>query len=80
MLDDEYWDLALVSGAFPISHQGCAYRNLLVVTGPERGRVWLDGRAGDQGIGPEQDPEGNGLTFEAWYLRWLDEALASVGA
>jgi len=79
-LDDEYWDMALVRGAFPICHQGCANRNLLVVSGPERGQVWLDGRASDEGIGPEHGPDGQRLTFEAWYSQWLEDALKEASA
>jgi len=79
-LDDEYWNPALTAGSFPIAHQGCAYRNVLVVTGPARGLVWLDGRASDQGIGPEERPEQLGPTFEDWYLGWLENSLCARGA
>lgn len=74
-LDKEYWAPDLANGAFPISHQGCAYRKLLVVTGPERGHIWLDGRAGDEGISPVRDHDGNRVSFSRWYTSWLDAAL-----
>ena len=73
--DREYWAPALVDGAFPICHQGCAYRNLLVVSGPERGHIWVDARAGDAGIAPEPDGNGKRRSFSSWYTSWLDAAL-----
>jgi hypothetical protein len=74
-LDELYWAPHLTSGAFPICHQGCAYRNLLVVSGPERGHIWLDGRASGEGIAPVEDHGGERVTFSAWYGAWLDAAL-----
>jgi hypothetical protein len=74
-LDNEYWAPELTHGAFPICHQGCAYRNLLVVSGPERGHIWLDGRASDQGIVPVSDRGGSRVSFSTWYTGWLDAAL-----
>jgi SMI1/KNR4 family protein SUKH-1 len=75
-LDKECWRPELVDGAFPICHQGCAYRNLLVVSGPERGHIWLDGRASDGGIVPVADGGGSRVSFAVWYTSWLDAALA----
>jgi len=77
-LDAEYFDRSLVAGAFPIAHHGCAHRNLLVVTGPHRGEVWLDARASHEGIAPEVDAQGRRRTFETWYLDWLRASLATV--
>jgi hypothetical protein len=75
ILDAEYWAPNLTNGAFPICHQGCAYRNLLVVSGPERGHIWLDGRASDEGITPATSPSGGRVSFATWYAAWLDAAL-----
>jgi hypothetical protein len=74
-LDREYWAPELTNGAFPICHQGCALRNLLVVSGPERGHIWLDSRADYRGIVPVTDRDGGRLSFDAWYSGWLDAAL-----
>ena len=74
--DEKAWAPELVNGAFPICHQGCAYRNYLVVSGPERGHVWLDARAGDGGIGPESK-NGERMSFADWYLDWLSKPLMS---
>lgn len=45
--------------------EGCAEDWILVVTGPERGRVW---NRADIGATPCDPP----LDFLAWYDRWLD--------
>ena len=79
-LERDYWDVALIGGAFPIAHQGCAVRDLLVVTGPRRGHIWVDERASYEGIRPEFTGDGGPLAFEGWYLRWLDEAAQAVGS
>jgi hypothetical protein len=73
--DKKYWDEALVAGAFPICHQGCALREWLVVSGPEAGQVWYDGRVHNEGLRPYERADGRRLTFLDWYLDWLDDAL-----
>ena len=77
--DARYWDRALVDGAMPICHEGCAHRVLLIVTGREAGNLWYDSRASDGGLGPWLGPEGTRQTFTTWYEHWLQEALASAG-
>jgi hypothetical protein len=77
-LDDEYWAPSLTDGAFWVCHHGCALRTLLVVTGPERGNVWYDGRADTSGIAPHVDQDGRHLSFGDWYSVWLDRCLREV--
>jgi hypothetical protein len=50
----------------------------LVIAGPERGRVWYDGRADGDGIWPQTDARGKHLGFADWYETWLDESLAEL--
>lgn len=38
-LEAHYWNPAVMDGAIPICHRGCALRQWLVVTGPQRLRV-----------------------------------------
>ncbi|MEO3936760.1 SMI1/KNR4 family protein [Dermatophilaceae bacterium Soc4.6] len=71
--DTVYFDLALINGTIPIAHQGCAYWDRLVVSGPLAGQVWTDGRAGDEGIRPASP-----VRFTEWYLHWLDACEASL--
>ena len=78
-LDDEYFAAALLDGAFWICHHGCALRTVLVVTGPERGNVWLDGRSDYGGLAPHLDGVGRHLGFSDWYLGWLERSLREAG-
>ena len=77
-VDGEVWRPDLVNGAFPICHQGCAIRNLLIVNGPERGNVWVDDRPNDGGIYPDGDDPHTGTPFFDWYSNWLDASIAAL--
>jgi hypothetical protein len=74
-----YWNSSIVNGAIPICHVGCAIRIWIVVTGNQRGSLWLDGRAELTGISPLRDRSGAPATFESWYEEWLDNALREAG-
>jgi hypothetical protein len=62
----------LVDGAVPLADEGCAHYALLVVTGPQRGNVWMDSRGSEEGIYPVTDAQGGHVTFAEWYMTWLD--------
>jgi len=79
-LDAEYYSRSLLDGAFWICHHGCALRTALVVTGPERGNVWFDGRPDNSGIVPHTDAGGKHLSFGDWYLDWLERSLREVSS
>jgi hypothetical protein len=68
------YDPAHTVGAIYLCHRGCAYRHLLVVSGPERGAMWADDTADDGGLKPLTDPRGDRVGFARWYLDWLDKA------
>jgi hypothetical protein len=67
------WSPALVSGAIPICHRGCALRDWLVVSGPLAGEVWHDARVDWGGLRPVT-VDGRRDSFLSWYRRWLEEA------
>jgi len=80
----EYWKqmeafestyLSAVNGAFPICHQGCALRVLLVVTGSQAGYLWDDRRSECGGIKPIRLADGSQATFSSWYGEWLKGCL-----
>ncbi|GAA3761697.1 hypothetical protein GCM10022205_56850 [Spinactinospora alkalitolerans] len=71
--DDELFD-ALDEGSLRVSEHGCGYFTLLAVTGPERGTMWADVRATDEGAVPFRRPGKERMTFAEWYLRWLARA------
>lgn len=75
---DFYWSGQHVIGAIPICDHGCNLRDCLIVTGPERGNMWLDDRADWQGLYPTTMPNRNRITFFEWYRSWLDSRLANV--
>jgi hypothetical protein len=58
-----------VPGALDLCDYGCGIRQMLVLNGPRQGEVWTNDLANDAGFSLEAE------NFEAWYDRWLDEAL-----
>lgn len=56
-------------GWIMLSHHCCAYWSFLVVTGPQRCKVWDDFTTADGGLHP------TGNDFLAWYEQWLDTGL-----
>lgn len=70
-----YWGPAIMQGAIPVCHEGCALRDWLVVTGPQAGTMWRDLRADNEGIAPLKNKDGTSMTFSDWYLDWLDSNL-----
>ncbi|RKR86014.1 hypothetical protein BDK92_0233 [Micromonospora pisi] len=65
-------------GLLYLSHQGCALRDALVVSGPARGQVWADDTAEEGGFRPLLDDDGSRVGFARWYRRWLDVAEAQA--
>lgn len=78
-LEAHYWNPAIMGGAIPICHEGCALRQWLVIHGERRGFVWDDLRADNAGIAPVLDESGEPVTFADWYLGWLDSSLRKAG-
>lgn len=76
---EEYTTNDQIAGSLPVCHEGCGFFFLLVVTGTDRGKMWLDGRASDEGIMPVTDEGRRRLTFGKWYENWLDECLRGRG-
>lgn len=81
-------------GAIKVAHYGCGITALLVVTGLERGTIWVDdpnssftcdlypiGRGGWIGQGGWERMAAHPekrLDFLAWYDDWLDDALVTL--
>jgi SMI1 / KNR4 family (SUKH-1) len=78
VFEKTYWSSELVNGALPICHQGCALRILLVVTGPESGKLWDDRRSEFEGIRPLKLADGSQATFGGWYSEWLEQCIAAA--
>lgn len=73
--EERYWNPVNVNGAVPICHLGCALRLWLIITGPEAGNVWYDGRVDREGLRPLVDARSNRVSFYRWYRNWLDNLL-----
>ncbi|MFJ4829754.1 SMI1/KNR4 family protein [Streptomyces sp. NPDC088747] len=61
------------SGALNLCHEGCGYCYWLVLSGPERGHIWLDERPGDGTFQPLGTPA-TPVDFTNWYLDWLNKS------
>lgn len=70
--DEELFDDRYICGSIVLSHHGCGYYDRLVITGPQAGQVWTDGRVSDQGIVP------TGYDFYTWYDRWVTDAIIDL--
>jgi len=77
--EERYWSSSLVNGAIPVCHKGCAIRVWLIVTGPQTGLLWRDGRAEFSGLSPARLKDNSPATFSLWYREWLQDALCEAG-
>jgi hypothetical protein len=68
-----HWNPALLNGAIPLSHMGCALRVWLIVSGERAGSLWRDGRTDDTGLSPIFTRDQRPATFSSWYLDWLQD-------
>ncbi|MFJ9060447.1 SMI1/KNR4 family protein [Streptomyces sp. NPDC102409] len=78
MAETQY-DPRFTAGALCLCDEGCGLKTWLVVTGPERGRIWRDPRCDGTDLHPMRDDDGSPLDFAGWYLGWLTAAEASCG-
>lgn len=76
------WSADRTVGAICLCHIGCAERRWLVVSGPQRGRIWADARCDDVDLEPLMTgpAKNEPATFASWYLDWLDAAIRTAGA
>ena len=73
--EHNYYASEHVTGAIRISHYGCGIMYMLVVSGLEKGHIWVDDRCSDYGICPatKESP-----TFEKWYMDWLEKSVNAI--
>jgi hypothetical protein len=75
-LDEQFHSPYYSRGSLMICDYGCGIVFRLIVTGDERGNIWLDDRANDNGVYPILDPRtGQHIDFCTWYETWLDHSL-----
>jgi hypothetical protein len=67
------------TGAVPVCHHGCGFREWLVVTGAERGTMWCDPEGDGIHLYPDQTgPDSHRMSFGQFYLSWLDDAVRTA--
>jgi hypothetical protein len=71
--DDEFDEDDCVRGSIAICHWGCGYYSRLVISGPEKGQVWADGRDSFQDLHPTK------RDFFGWYSDWLYQSMYDLG-
>ena len=70
-----------LTGAIPVCHHGCGFREWLVVTGAERGTMWCDPEGEGIRLCPDRnhgDPDDSRMGFERFYRTWLDGAVRTA--
>jgi|WetSurMetagenome_2_1015567.scaffolds.fasta_scaffold212221_1 hypothetical protein len=77
--ENEYYSNKQVAGAIRVSDYGCGINYMLVVTGEQKGKIWVDDRCSNYGI---YDLKTNDKvpfwTFENWYMDWLDKSISDL--
>lgn len=76
---DEYDDVKWCDGMLRICHEGCGYFINIVITGQQRGHLWVDGRVSEAGIFPlHYYDKGKEAKFLDWYVAWLDASIKEL--
>ncbi|GJM13163.1 MAG: hypothetical protein DHS20C12_15660 [Pseudohongiella sp.] len=76
VFEEEYFAPKWETGLLRIANYGCGVWFNLIVNGPEFGNIWVDDRAGDGGLFPDNYyGQTSRTTFLDWYELWLDESL-----
>lgn len=76
-LKNELTAFGISHGFLTLCNQGCAMFDVLIVTGPEAGTMWLEY---EDGMLPQSDKRYNlpRLTFLNWYEQILDQTLYDI--
>lgn len=74
--EEEYDNIKWTDGMLRICHLGSAAYLNLVITGKERGNVWIDDRSSEGGIYPNNHySKKEKYDFLSWYSDWLDNSI-----
>ena len=74
----EYFSEKYITGSIRICHYGCAIYCILVVSGKEKGNIWFDDRASDNGIYPLSTETKERYNFSEWYSEWINDSLKKL--
>lgn len=77
--EDEYDKIKWTDGMLRIGHLGCGMYTNLVITGKEKGNVWIDSRTNEGGIYPANYYNKTIKNdFTSWYVNWLENAIKTL--
>lgn len=78
--EEEYDNSKWADGMLRICHIGCGAFANIVVTGKEKGNIWIDDRVSEGGIYPvnNHNNKEKKYNFTEWYLNWLDESITEL--
>ncbi|PXY45988.1 SMI1/KNR4 family protein [Flavobacterium hydrophilum] len=74
----EYFSEKHIYGSIRICHYGCGIYCFLVISGLEKGNIWLDSRVNDEGIYPFSTETNSRYNFAEWYNEWINESLKKL--
>jgi SMI1 / KNR4 family (SUKH-1) len=77
---DRYMTSFYTQGTIDICDYGCGIYFMLIMTGTERGNIWVDDRASDGGIFAltQYADRHTPVDFLTWYENWLDTSIHTV--
>lgn len=76
---DEYDDVKWANGMLRIGHLGCGMYSNLIISGKEKGTIWIDSRTNEGGIYPANYYNNNTKNdFLSWYLYWIENAIIEL--
>lgn len=77
--DSDYTAMKQVQGSIAIADEGCGTTIRLVVSGAEKGNIWIDDRDNRYGVRPASAGSVSHADFFTWFNHWLDASIAKLG-
>ncbi|MGJ8745374.1 SMI1/KNR4 family protein [Polaribacter sp.] len=78
--EEEYDNSKWADGMLRICHIGCGAFANIIVTGKEKGTIWIDDRVSEGGIYPVNNYNNTEkrYSFTEWYLSWLNNSITEL--
>jgi hypothetical protein len=76
---DEYDNIKWTNGMLRINHLGSGKYSNLIISGKEKGNIWIDSRTNEGGIYPSNNYN-TALKndFLSWYLYWVESSIIQL--
>ncbi len=76
---DEYDDIKWTNGMLRINHLGSGMYSNLIISGIEKGNIWIDSRTNEGGIYPSNYYNKELKNdFLSWYLNWIESSIKEL--